>query len=72
MGDLSIVTAEKSQPAMRSAVRSVAFARSRSCAFIGISSMRRKSSAVETESAAGVDAESAKALGFIVVPCQEL
>jgi 5-dehydro-2-deoxygluconokinase len=49
MGDLSFMPRTASQSAMRSAIASAAFARSRSCAFIGISSMRRKRSAVETD-----------------------
>jgi hypothetical protein len=53
---------------MRSAMRSAAFARSRSCTLIGISSMRRKISAVECESAASVDADSVDAWSFMVVP----
>ena len=49
VGDLSFVATYTSQSATRSAISSVAFARSRSCAFIVISSMRPKRSAVETE-----------------------
>ena len=61
------VTMDTRTSAMHSAVRSVAFARSRSTRLIGISSIRLKRSAVETEGPESVDAEKVGADGVMIV-----
>jgi len=67
MSDLIAVTTNPRPSAMDSAVRSVAFARSRSCTLIGISSMRRKRSAVESEGTVGAVAERIDVLDVMVI-----